>query len=98
MAARGRRNYTAAEALKLVFADEDSDNANFDCGSDQECVPDSEDSGDSDLETSFANLQMATDTNLPENRENTEAISGDFSFMFITKIINKNSFLMNKMF
>ena len=39
MAAKGRRNFSAAEALELVFADEDSDNANFYYGSDLEFVP-----------------------------------------------------------
>ena len=43
MAERGRKRYTVGEALEAVFADKDSDNENFDFGSDVEFVPDSED-------------------------------------------------------
>ena len=43
MAERGRKRYTVGEVLGAGFADKDSDNENFDCGSDVEFVPDSED-------------------------------------------------------
>ena len=42
MAERGRKRYTV-EVLEGVFVDKDSDNGNFDCGSDVKFVPDSED-------------------------------------------------------
>ena len=87
MAAKGRRNFSAAEALELVFADEDSDNANFDCGSDLEVVPDSEDSGDSDLESRFCNLQVETDDNVPSTSENIDVVSGDYYSKFVTQIL-----------
>ena len=78
MATKGRSKFTAAEALELVFADEDSDNANFDCGSDFEVVPNSEESGDSDLECSLAKLQLETGDNLSNNRGKTDVPSGDY--------------------
>ena len=34
MAERGRKRYTVGDVLEAVFADKDSDNENFDCGSD----------------------------------------------------------------
>ena len=43
MAERSRKRYTVGEVLEAVFADKDSDNEHFDCGSDVEIVPDSED-------------------------------------------------------
>ena len=42
MTERGSKKYTAGEALEAIFADEDSGDENFDCGSDVEYVPDSE--------------------------------------------------------
>ena len=55
MAERGRKRYTV-EVLEAVFADKDSDNENFDCGSDVEFVPDSEDDSaceESDVDNSI---------------------------------------------
>ena len=43
MVDRGRKKYTVGEVLEAGFADKDSDNENFDCGSDVKFVPDSED-------------------------------------------------------
>ena len=43
MAERGRKRYTVGEVFEAVFANKDSDNENFDCGSDVEFVPDGED-------------------------------------------------------
>ena len=57
MAERGRKRFSAEEVLEVIFADEDSSNENFDCGSDVECVPNSEaDSAceESDLDDSIA--------------------------------------------
>ena len=38
MAEGRRRKFTAAEAVELIWADEDSGNENFDCGSDVESL------------------------------------------------------------
>ena len=43
MADRGRKLFSVGEAIEAIFADQDSDNDNFDCGSDVEYCPDSED-------------------------------------------------------
>ena len=43
MADRGRKLFSVGEAIEAIFADQDSDNDNFDCGSDIEYCPDSED-------------------------------------------------------
>ena len=43
MADRGRKLFSVGEAIETIFADQDSDNDNFDCGSDVEYCPDSED-------------------------------------------------------
>ena len=56
MAERGRKRYTVGKVLEVVFADNDSDNENFDCESDVEFVPDSEDDsacGESDVDDSI---------------------------------------------
>ena len=43
MADRGRKIISVGEAIEAIFTDQDSDNDNFDCGSDVEYCPDSED-------------------------------------------------------
>ena len=43
MADRGRKLFSVGEAIEAIFTDQDSDNDNFDCGSDAEYCPDSED-------------------------------------------------------
>ena len=43
MADRGRKLFSVGEAIEAIFADQDSDNDNFNCGSDVEYCPDSED-------------------------------------------------------
>ena len=43
MADRRRKLFSVAEAIEAIFADQDCDNDNFDCGSDVEYCPDSED-------------------------------------------------------
>ena len=56
MASRSKKLFTVSEALESIFADNDSDNENFDCGSDLEAISDSEDeslSEDSDLHSSL---------------------------------------------
>ena len=57
MAERGSKKYTAGDGLKAIFANEDSGDKNFDCGSDVEYVPDNEnesESGECDLDDSLA--------------------------------------------
>ena len=43
MAHRERKLYSVGEVIEAIFTDQDSDNDNFDCGSDVEYCPDSED-------------------------------------------------------
>ena len=43
MADRGRKLFSVGKAIEAIFTDQDSDNDNFDCGSDVEYCPDSED-------------------------------------------------------
>ena len=43
MADRGRKLFSVGEVIEAIFTDQDSDNDNFDCGSDVEYCPDSED-------------------------------------------------------
>ena len=43
MADRGRKLFSVGEAIEAIFIDQDSDNDNFDCGSDVVYCPDSED-------------------------------------------------------
>ena len=53
MADRGRKLFSAGEAVEAIFTDQDSDNDNFDCVSDVEYCPDSEDvsaNGENDME------------------------------------------------
>ena len=38
-----KKLYSVGEAIEAIFTDQDSDNDNFDCGSDVEYCPDSED-------------------------------------------------------
>ena len=38
MAHRGRQRFTTKEAVEAIFADEDSENENYDCGSEVESV------------------------------------------------------------
>ena len=43
MAHRGRKLYSIVEAIEAIFTDQGSDNDKFDCGSDVEYCPNSED-------------------------------------------------------
>ena len=43
MADRGRKLFSVGEAIEAIFTDQDSDNDKFDCESDVEYCPDSED-------------------------------------------------------
>ena len=57
MAAGGRKLFSTREAIESIWADNDSGNENFDCGSDFEDIPDTEDelqSEESDLDSSLA--------------------------------------------
>ena len=40
---RGRKLFSVGEAIEAIFTDQDNDIDNFDCGSDVEYCPDSED-------------------------------------------------------
>ena len=56
MAERGKKRYKLSEAVEAIYADEDSENENYDCGSDVDFVSNSEDesvSEESDLDVSL---------------------------------------------
>ena len=91
MAERGSKKYTAGEALEAIFADEDSGDENFDCGSDVEYVLDSEnesESGESDLGDSLA----LPSTSYSLNKEKFQKL---LQVMFIT-FISELYFVFNK--
>ena len=52
---RGKR-YSTGDAIKAIFADEDSNDESFDCGYDLDIIPDSENEGDS--ESSDVDIQI----------------------------------------
>ena len=57
MAERGKKRYTAGEVLEAIFEDEDSNDEQFDYGSDVEAVLDSAKSeSDSDLDTQIIQI------------------------------------------
>ena len=57
MAERGKKRYTAGEVLETIFEDDDSNDEQFDCGSDIEAVPDTAESeSDSDLDTQIIQI------------------------------------------
>ena len=89
MAAGRRSLMNLQEAVESIFADNDSDNENFDCGSDFEAEPDSEDlqTEDSDLDDSLVASQDNTQRELSSPQESSE---GTFFHQYI---VNKNSFL-----
>ena len=80
MAERGRRILNLQEALESIFPD-DSDNENFDCGSDFEAVPDSEEefqTDDSDLYDSLMVPQECTYNPTDEQNTPSESSTGTF--------------------
>ena len=75
MAGRVSKWFSAGEALEAIFTDKDSEDKNFDCGSDIEYVPNSENesaSEESDLDDNIA---------LPNgsSSKNTEKVSEAFA-------------------
>ena len=56
MAERGRKRYSAGEAMEAIIADEDSNDKNFDCSYDLIIIPDSE--NDRDCESSDLDIQI----------------------------------------
>ena len=72
MADRGRKRFTAGEVLKATFADQDSDNENYDCGSDAESIVNDENNSaceKSDLDDSITLRNETTSQNI-------ESVSG----------------------
>ena len=51
MADKSKKCFSASEVLEAIFEDEDSHDDQFDCGSDAEIMPDSDQDEDSDLDT-----------------------------------------------
>ena len=89
MAAGRRRLINLQEAVESVFADNDSDNENFDCGSDFEAEPYSEEdlqTEDSDLDDSL----VASQDNTQRELSSPQSSEGTFFHQYI---VNKNSFL-----
>ena len=85
-----RRLMNLQEAVEFIFADNDSDNEKFDCGSDFEAEPDSEEdfqTEDNDLDDSLVASQDNTQRELSSPQESSE---GTFFHQYI---VNKNSFL-----
>ena len=81
MADRGKKRYSVGEALEAVFADEDSGDENFDCGSDAEVIPDSENDScceDSDLDDS---INMPSSTHMQEVEEASRSLIGTYFYM-----------------
>ena len=52
MAEGRKKRFSAGEVLEAIFADRDSNDEDFDCGSDIEIVPDSENEEYSDIDIS----------------------------------------------
>lgn len=75
MAEGRRRKFTAAEAVELIWADEDSGNENFDCGSDVESLPNCDD--DSGSEESGLDDSIALSNN-QSGESNSEDSTGIF--------------------
>ena len=72
MADRGRKRFTAGEVLEAIFTDQDSDNENYDCGSDTESIVNDENnsaSEESDLDDS---ITLPNET----SSQTTESVSG----------------------
>ena len=80
MAERGKKKYSVGEALEAIFEDEDSNDDQFDCGSDAEIVPDSAESeNDSDLDSQI--VQIISNLDL-EDKANKEAFEHDKTTQF----------------
>ena len=93
MAARGNRRLNLQEAVESIFSDNDSDNENFDCGSDFEAIPDSDDdlqTEDSDLDESITAPQECIYRPLAELETASTNSEGITSLQFCAQ---KNSFL-----
>ena len=78
MAERRSKKNTAGEALEAIFADEGSGDENFDCGSDVEYVPDSEnksESGGSDLDDS---LVLPSTSYILNKEKVSQTLAGNF--------------------
>ena len=83
-------NTLLKQISRSIFADNDSDNDNFDCGSDFEAEPDSE--GDLQTEDSDSDdsLMASQDNTLRELSSPQESSKGTFFHQYI---VNKNLFL-----
>ena len=67
MAERGKKRYTAGEVSEAIFEDDDSNDEQFDCGSDIEAVPDSAESeSDSDLDIQI--IQIISNLEIEDKR------------------------------
>ena len=69
---KGEERDSAGEAIETIFADEDSNDENFDCGYDLDIIPDSKNEGDS--ESSGLDIQIEG-LRLQESNK-TESLTG----------------------
>ena len=78
MADRGRKRFTAGEVLEAIFTDQDSDNKNYDCGSDTESIVNDENnsvSEESDLDDS---ITLPNETSSQTIESVSGALKGNF--------------------
>ena len=98
MASKGKRNINVQDALDMIFADYDSENDQFDCGSNFEAAPDSgkgSQTEDSDLDESLLAETVVTST-VEQTISDTHV--GEFyvlifhkkTFVAMIKLVNKH--------
>ena len=78
MADRGRKRFTAGQVLEAIFTDQDSDNENYDCGSDTESIVNDENnsaSEESDLDDS---ITLPNETSSQTIESVSGALKGNF--------------------
>ena len=72
MADRSKKRFSGREVLEAIFNDEDSHDEQFDCGSDAEIIPDSENENDSDLNTQISQIIRPLDKEDTSDQEDFE--------------------------
>ena len=71
-----KKRFSAGEVLEAIFADTDSNDEDFDCGSDVEITPDSENSEYSgvDISEQLDSLQIETQQSSPSVDRETSTV------------------------
>ena len=62
MAEGRKKKYSTEEAIEYIFTDQDSNDEDFDCGSEIDFVPDSEDEEDIDINIAELIDRLESDT------------------------------------